>query len=138
MDRWETEKFTWYVAILKEIVPPFEIWYRSSTLADMLMALYCIDVKTCCCYIKVFWHFVDVAIVNVWTLYKRHKQLGLPTNKRKQQNLHLVLQLRWYLQGSKSPALWKGNSNEPPQNQHERAERKQLYRSQSTTLNMMK
>ncbi|XP_065658778.1 piggyBac transposable element-derived protein 2-like [Hydra vulgaris] len=51
-------------------------------LADMLIALYRTEVKTRRWYIKVFWHFVDVAKVNAWILYKRHyQQLGLPINK---------------------------------------------------------
>ena len=49
----------------------------SLDLAETLVALYRIDVKTHHWYINVFWHFVDVAKVNPWTWYKRHsKQLG--------------------------------------------------------------
>ena len=42
-------------------------------LADMLIALYQISVKTKRWYIRVFWHLVDIAKVNGWILYKRHR-----------------------------------------------------------------
>ena len=51
-------------------------------LADMLISLYRVEVKTRRWYIKVFWHLVDVAKVNAWILYRRHyKQYGSPHNE---------------------------------------------------------
>ena len=53
-------------------------------LADMLIALYRIEVKTKRWFIKVFWHLVDICKVNGWLLYRRHsRQLGLPGAKQK-------------------------------------------------------
>ena len=53
-------------------------------LADMLIALYRIEVKTKRWYIKVFWHLVDIAKLNAWILYKSHyKQYGYPLKKMK-------------------------------------------------------
>ena len=53
-------------------------------LVDMLMALYRISVKTKRCYIKIFWHLVDIAKVNGWILYKRHRvQLSIPHKEEK-------------------------------------------------------
>ena len=67
-----------------KIVSTYNESMGSVDLADMLIILYRIDVKTRHWYIKVFWQFVDVAKVNVWILYKRHyKQLALSANKRK-------------------------------------------------------
>ena len=52
-------------------------------LADMLIALYRIKVKTRRWYQKIFWHCVDIAKVNAWLLYRRHSsQRGIP--KRQQ------------------------------------------------------
>ena len=48
-------------------------------LANMLLALYRINVKTRHWYIKVSWHLVDIAKVNGWILYWRHyAQNSLP------------------------------------------------------------
>ena len=67
-----------------KIVSTYNESMGSVDLADMLIVLYRIDVKTRHWYIKVFWQFVDVAKVNAWILYKRHyKQLALSANKRK-------------------------------------------------------
>lgn len=53
-------------------------------LADMLIALYRIAVKTKRWYVKVFWHLIDIAKVNGWILYRRHyKQYQLQRNKNK-------------------------------------------------------
>ena len=41
-------------------------------LADMLIPLYRIKVKTKRWYIKVFWHLIDISKVNAWNLYRRH------------------------------------------------------------------
>ena len=50
-------------------------------LADMLIPLYCGEVRTRRWYMKVFWHPVDVVKGNAWILYRRHyKQYGLPGN----------------------------------------------------------
>ena len=67
-----------------KIVSTYNESMGSVDLADMLIVLYRIDVKTRHWYIKVFWQFVDVANINAWILYKRHyKQLALSANKRK-------------------------------------------------------
>ena len=41
-------------------------------LADMLISLYRVKVKTKRWYIKVFWHLIDISKVNAWNLYRRH------------------------------------------------------------------
>ena len=52
-------------------------------LADMLIALYRIPIKTKRWYIKVFWHLVDVCKTNAWLLYRRHcDQLQIPSKER--------------------------------------------------------
>ena len=57
-------------------------------LAGMLISLYRVEVKTRRWYIKVFWHLVDIAMVNAWIPYRRHcKQYGLPDNKNKSSDL---------------------------------------------------
>ena len=53
-------------------------------LADMLIALWRISVKTKRWYIKIFWNLVDIAKVNGWILYKRHRvQLSIPRKEEK-------------------------------------------------------
>ena len=53
-------------------------------LANMLIALYQISVKTKRCYINVFWHLVNIAKVNGWILYKGHRvQLSIPQKEKK-------------------------------------------------------
>lgn len=53
-------------------------------LADMLIALNRIESKTTRWYIKVFWHFIDIAKVNSWLLYCRHhSQHGTPSKNVK-------------------------------------------------------
>ena len=41
-------------------------------LADMLISLYRVKVKTKRWHIKVFWHLIDISKVNAWNLYRRH------------------------------------------------------------------
>ena len=56
-------------------------------LADMLISLYQIKMKTRRWYIKIFWHLVDIAKVNAWLHYRRHcEQLEIP----KKQELSLL------------------------------------------------
>ena len=68
--------------------PRIVIMYNKSMggvdLADMLLALYRIEVKTKRWYITVFWHLVNICKVNGWLLYRRHcKQLDVPEAKQK-------------------------------------------------------
>ena len=52
-------------------------------LADMLISLYRMKIKTRRWYIKIFWHLVDMAKVNAWLLYCGHcDQLGIPEKQR--------------------------------------------------------
>ena len=47
-------------------------------LADMLIALYWIAVETKGWYLKMSWHWVDIAKVSAWLFYRRHcDQLGI-------------------------------------------------------------
>lgn len=52
-------------------------------LADMLIALHRIDIKTKRWYLKLFFHLVDIAKVNGWILYRRHAtQQKIPVKKQ--------------------------------------------------------
>ena len=65
-----------------QIVKAYSKSMGGVNLADMLISLYRVEVKTRRWYIKVFRHLVDVAKVNAWILYRRHyKQYGSPRNK---------------------------------------------------------
>lgn len=62
-------------------------------LADMLISLYRIKMKTRRWYIKIFWHLVDIAKVNAWLHYRRHcEQLEIP-KKRELSLLDFVLEI---------------------------------------------
>ena len=51
-------------------------------LADMLIALYRIKIKTKRWYIKIFWYMADICKLNAWNLHRRHFiQYGGPVNK---------------------------------------------------------
>ena len=56
--------------------PKIVLAYNKNTgevdLADMLISLYRIKVKTKRWYIKVFWHLIDISKVNAWSLYRCH------------------------------------------------------------------
>ena len=45
---------------------------RGVDLANMLISLYRIKVKTKRWCIKVFWHLIDISKVYAWNLYRRH------------------------------------------------------------------
>ena len=86
MERWcPTEKER------KEIeCPQIVVCYNKGMggvdLADMLISLYRIAIKTKRWYIKIFWHCVDIAKVNAWLLYRRHcDDHGIP--KKRQMSL---------------------------------------------------
>ena len=50
--------------------------------ADMLIALHRIEIKTKRWYIDIFWHMVNICKLNAWNLYRQHfLQYGDPVNK---------------------------------------------------------
>ena len=50
--------------------------------ADMLIVLHRIEIKTKRWYIHIFWHVVDICKLNAWNLYRQHfLQYGDPVNK---------------------------------------------------------
>lgn len=53
-------------------------------LSDMLVALYRTDMGTKRFYMRVFYYFLDVSVVNSWLLYRKHcSKLGLAKNRVK-------------------------------------------------------
>ena len=56
--------------------PKIVLAYNKNTggvaLADMLISLYRIKMKTKRWYTKVSWHLIDTSKVNAWHLYRRH------------------------------------------------------------------
>ena len=83
-------------------------------LADMLISLYRITVKTKRWYVKIFWHCVDIAKVNAWLLYRRHcKQQGIPA-KRQLPLLNFVLQLSDTLTAKKETPVMQRLPGRPP------------------------
>ena len=67
-----------------QIIKAYSKSMRGVDLAVILIALYRISVKVKRWYVKVLWHIVDIAKVNGWILYKRHRQqLGVPQKEEK-------------------------------------------------------
>ena len=84
IERWEKKDKARKDIPYPQIVKAYNKSKGGVDLSDMLIALYRVEVKTKRWYIKVFWHLVDIAKVNVWILHRRHfKQYGLPSNKYK-------------------------------------------------------
>ena len=81
-ERWVKKHQTRKEIPCLQIVKAYNKSMGGIDLADMLISLYRVEVKTRRWYIKVFRHLVDVAKVNAWILYRRHyKQYGSPRNK---------------------------------------------------------
>ena len=52
-------------------------------LANMLISIYQIPIKTHRWYIKVFWHLIDIAKVNGWIIYRKYcEQNRVPVKPR--------------------------------------------------------
>ena len=80
-------------------------------LADMFISLYRINMKTRRWYIKIFWHLVDIAKVNAWILYRRHrKQLEIP-KKQELPLLDFVLEISEGLISSNKVVQREATSN---------------------------
>ena len=75
IQRWCSKSKTRKLIPCPKIVTAYNKCMGGVDLADMLIALYRIKVKTKRWYIKVFLHFVDIAKVNAWILYRRHCNL---------------------------------------------------------------
>ena len=84
-------------------------------LADMLIALYRIAVKTKRWYLKIFWHCVNIAKVNAWLLYRRHcDELGI-AKKNQMSLLSLFLAIAEALiLANKSALTPGGRQGRPP------------------------
>ena len=75
LNRWDSHDREKKDIACPKIVTIYNKSMGSVDLADMLVALYRVQCKTTRLYIKVFWHIVDIAKVNVWILYKREEIL---------------------------------------------------------------
>ena len=84
--RWDRSGSKYINAQCPEVVREYNKSMGGVDLSDMLISLYRTQIKTKRWYIKVLFHCVDIAKVNVWLLYKRH-WMQLETPKRKQKSL---------------------------------------------------
>ncbi len=62
-------------------------------LADMLIALYRIPMKTKRWYIKVFWHLVDICKTNAWLLYRRDCDLLEVPKKSRMTYINFIIEI---------------------------------------------
>ena len=84
IDRWCKKASARKAVPCPQIVVVYNKCMGGVDLADMLIALYRIEVKTMRWYVKIFWHLVDIAKVNAWLLYRRHyEQAGKPKKYEK-------------------------------------------------------
>ena len=66
-----------------QIIKLYNAGMGGADLADMLIALYSVIVKTRQWYIKICWHCIDICKVNAWILYRRHcSEKGIPSRKQ--------------------------------------------------------
>ena len=70
--RWDNKSKTYNDIDCLTAVQEYNKWMRGVDLADMLIALYRTTIKSKRWYLKVLFHCVDIAKVNVWLLYRRH------------------------------------------------------------------
>jgi len=51
-------------------------------LIDILISLYCINVRSKKYYMKIISHLIDLSLVNAWLLYRRHcSQINVPKKR---------------------------------------------------------
>ena len=72
IERWDKKEQSRVNIPCPQIIKAYNKSMGGVDLADMLIALYRIEVKTKRWYLKVFWHCIDIAKVNAWILYRRH------------------------------------------------------------------
>lgn len=72
VERWSPEEKKRKDIQCPQVVKLYNSGMGGVDLADMLISLYRIVVKTRRWYIKIFWHCVDICKVNAWVLYRRH------------------------------------------------------------------
>ena len=83
IERWSKPDSTRKLIPCPQIVLTYNKSMGGVDLADMLIAIYRITVKTNRWYIKVLWHLVDIAKVNGWLLYRPNfVQKNVPAKRR--------------------------------------------------------
>ncbi len=83
VQRWSSEAKEKIDVPCPRIIQVYNSGIGGVDLADMLIALYRIVVKTERWYVKIFWHCVDIAKVNAWLLYRRQSDdLGASAKKQ--------------------------------------------------------
>jgi len=82
-------------------------------LADMLISIYRIPIKTQRWYIKVLWHLVDIAKVNGWLLYRRHCDQNAIPKKSRMTLLKFTTILAESLMNTNVPAKTTPNRGRP-------------------------
>ena len=97
-------------------------------LADMLIALFQISVKTKRWYIRVFWHLLDIAEVNGWILYKRHRMQQSIPQKDKKKLLNVSCELTGSLRKANNTVAssWRGRLTKRKSYVAKKGEKKQL------------
>ena len=84
VERWSSEHKKRVPIPCPLVVKEYNKGMGGVDLADMLIALYRITVKTRRLYIKIFWHCIDICKVNAWILYRRHcAEQGIPKKNQK-------------------------------------------------------
>ena len=71
MKRWDKKSKSHQDIPCPQIILAYNKNMGGVDLADMLIALYRIRMKTRRWYIKIFWHMIDICKVNAWNLYRR-------------------------------------------------------------------
>ena len=80
--RWDKKKKQQILVPMPSIVGKYNECMGGIDMLDSFLAKYRFKMRSRRWYIYLFWHFLCVALVNSWLLYKRHYQLlGFPVKK---------------------------------------------------------
>lgn len=93
VERWSKEHKKRVPIPCPQVVKEYNKGMGGVDLADMIIALYRITVKTRRWYIKVFWHCIDICKVNAWILYRHHCAEQGISKKNQKSLLKFVLEL---------------------------------------------
>lgn len=90
VERWSLKEKKTLAIPRPNIIAQYNKYMGGVDLSDMLVSLYRTEIGTKRFYIRVFYYFLDVSVVNAWLLYRKHcRKVGVP-----QKNIKKLLQFR--------------------------------------------
>jgi len=82
VQRWSTKEKNHVQVTRPAVIKAYNQHMGGVDLIDILISLYCINVRSKKYYMKIISHLIDLSLVNAWLLYRRHcSQINVPKKR---------------------------------------------------------